>query len=252
MAVEPIRVRGRLIRQAEDGFVCVTDIHNAAGFTKNQKPGDFIRLPQALAIMPVVHDETMGKSHSFKMSNIWRARGGRDGGTYAHPLMALAYAEYLSPKLAVEVKQVFLRYRSGDASLADEVLERSSPEANEWAGRRAITRAVRNQFTSELDRRGVRDPKHYAICTNATYKKLFDGTAKQIRVKRGLPEKASIRDNLNLRELAFLAASEALSVERMEDEDSRGFNECHDATSKSAESIRAAIEMDRKSRKKVA
>jgi hypothetical protein len=55
---------------------------------------------------------------------------------------------------------------------------------------------------------------------------------------------------MDTRELAYLGASEALSVERMEDEESQGFAECHKATSRAASAIRTAIESDRKDRQR--
>jgi len=240
------KIRGRLIRQDEDGFVCVTDIHRAAGFTKNLRPTDFIRLQQTIAIMPVIHEKLVGKNHKFKMSNIWRTKPGPDGGTYAHPLMALAYAEYLSPKLAVEVREVFLRYRAGDATLADEVLEKASAEANEWAGKRALARAVRKGYTATLASHGVSQPADFARCTNATYEGLFGRTAKQLKKERGIAR--NLRDAMDMRELAFVMAAEALSSERIEEEKSGGPVQCRSATSKSARFIRSAIEADRKDR----
>jgi hypothetical protein len=164
--------------------------------------------------------------------------------------LALDYAEYLNPKLAIEVKEVFLRFKAADATLADEVLQRASAEDNEWVAQRAIGRAVRIQYTSELKARGVDEPKQYAICTNTTYQNLFGKSAKELKEERGLPAKGNLRDKLDVRSLAFLGASEALSVERMEDEDSQGFTECHTATARAASAIRGAIESDRKDRQR--
>lgn len=246
MPTTELKLRGRVIRQDEDGFVNLTDIHKAAGFSKNQRPTDFMRLPQARAIFPEVHDKLVGKSHQFKFSNIWRSRTGPDGGTYAHPIIALAYAEYLNPKLAVEVREVFLRYKAGDATLADEVLQKSSAEANEWAGKRALGRAVRKGYTNVLAQHGVALPKDFAICTNATYQGLFGKTAKQLKAEKGT--KGNLRDAMDLREIAFVMAAEALSSERIEGEQSDGATECRIATSKSAKFIRSAIEADRKDR----
>lgn len=36
-------------------------------------------------------------------------------GYYAHPILATAYAGYLAPDLEIEIRQVYLRYRAGDA-----------------------------------------------------------------------------------------------------------------------------------------
>lgn len=244
-------LRGRNIRFDENGLACLNDIHKAAGFTKNRQPAQWSRLPGTLRKMERVLELVVGKSHNFggkDMRLVYRSV--RGSGSFADIRLALDYAEYLNPKLAIEVKEVFLRYKAGDATLADEVLQRASAEDNEWAAKRAIGRAVRLQYTAELKNRGVKEPTHYAACTNATYQNLFGQSAKEIRAAKGLPANANLRDKMDARELAFLGASEALSVERMEDEDSQGFKECHKATSKAAGAIRSAIETDRKDRQK--
>lgn len=246
-------VRGRNVRFDEQGLACLNDIWKAAGYTKNRRPHDWQRLPGTNRKIERVLELITGKSRNYDkadMHRVFRTRRGADGGTYADVRLALDYAEYLNPKLAIEVKEVFLRFKAGDATLADEVLQRASAEGNEWVAKRAIARAIRIQFTDELKNRGVEQPQHYAACTNATYQKLYGMTAKDLKNARGLPANSNLRDNLNTRELAFLGASEALSVERMEDEDSQGFSECHHATSKAASAIRAAIDADRKDRQK--
>lgn len=246
-------IRGRDIRFDENGLACLNDIWKAAGFTKNHRPFDWQRLPGSNSKIERVLELITGKSRNYTkddMRLVFRTRRGADGGTYADVRLALDYAEYLNPKLAIEVKEVFLRYKAGDATLADEVLQRASAEDNEWAAKRAIGRAVRLNYTAELKNRGVEEPKHYALCTDATYRNLFGGSAKDLRKERGLPAKANLRDKMDTRELAYLGASEALSVERMEDEDSQGFTECHKATGRAATAIRTAIEADRKDRQR--
>ncbi|MER8761199.1 KilA-N domain-containing protein [Mesorhizobium sp. M0768] len=244
-----ITVRGRLIREDADGFVCVTDIHSAAGYSKNQRPADFQRLPQWMAIATELHEKLVGKSHQFKTSLIWRSKTGPNGGTYAHPILALAFAEYLSPKLAVEVRETFLRAKQGDATLADEILQKSGSAANEWAAKRALARSARNDYTAMLAGHGVTVPTDFAACTNATYTTLFGKTAKQMKAAKGVPEKSSLRDAMTTKELIFTMASEALSSERIEEENSLGPGECRTATAKSARFIRDAIEGDRRDRR---
>lgn len=246
-------IRGRAVRFDDNGLACLNDIWRAAGYTKNRTPAQWQRLPTTNRKIERVLELIVGKSHNYTkddMRRVYRAYRGANGGTYADVRLALDYAEYLNPKLAIEVKEVFLRYKAGDATLADEVLQRASAEGNEWAAKRAIGRAVRIQYTTELKSRGVAEPKHYALCTNATYENLFGKPAKDLKKAKGLPANGNLRDNLDARELAFLGASEALSVERMEDEDSKGFTECHRATGKAASAIRTAIEADRRDRQK--
>lgn len=243
-------LRGRKIRVDEEGFVCLNDIHKAAGFSKNRRPYDWQRLPTTNPLIIATYERVTGKSRksSFRTSAVFKVVRGL--GSWAHPILAASYAGYLKPELEVEMKEIWLRYKSADATLADEVLDRASPEENEWAARRAMGRAVRGAYTAELKARGVSSGRHYAICTNTTYQGVFGATAKKLKEKKGLKKSASLRDNMSMSELAYLAASEALSVERMDDEDSRGFSECNTATGKSANAIRSAIEADRKDRQR--
>jgi hypothetical protein len=155
-------------------------------------------------------------------------------------------AAYESPKLELEVREVWLRYRAGDATLADEILEHASAEENKWAGTRALARSQRVFFTGVLKKHYV-GGRGYMECTEAAYMTLLDGKSFQIRQRRGLPERANLRDNLSIAELSFVMA-EALAAESIEEQHSLGNDECVDATSASAASIRNAIEADRKSR----
>ena len=246
-------IRGRSVRFDEDGLACLNDIWSAAGFTKNQRPNDWSRLDVTRRKIERVLELITGKSRNYEptdMRRVFRTRRGADGGTYADVRLALDYAEYLNPKLAIEVKEVFLRYKAGDATLADEVLQKASAEDNIWAANRAIGRAARLNFTHELQERGVAEPKHYAMCTDTTYRGLFGLSAKELKAANGMPAKANLRDGMKAKDLAFLAASEALAVERMEDEESQGFTECDRATGRAASAIRGAIEGDRKDRQK--
>lgn len=254
MTAHAIKIRGKNITQDANGLVCLNDIHRAAGFrTKNQSPSDWMRLRTTHSRIERVLKLNTGKSRNWlkdDFKSTYYTKRGAGGGTFVDPRLALDYAEYLNPKLAIEVKEVFLRYKSADPTLADEVLDRATPEENEWAARRAIGRAVRGAYTSELKARGVVSPKHYAICTNTTYQGVFGAPAKKLKEQKGLKPKANLRDNMSMSELAYLAASEALSVERMDDEECQGFNECNTATDRAANAIRSAIEADRKDRQK--
>lgn len=171
------------------------------------------------------------------------------GGTFAHPVLACAYAGYLSPKLEVEVREVWLRYRSGDATLADEILERATPEANEWAGVRALTRTTRNKHTAILQDHGVERPLDFAKITNETYIALFDRPAKQLKASRGLKKGDNLRDKMSLPELTYVMAAESLANERIEETDPHGPTRCQIAVRTSATFIRESIEKDRASRK---
>jgi KilA-N domain len=248
---EDIVIRGRKIRSDVERRVSLNDIHAAAGFEKNRRPHDWIRLPSTSRLIEAVLAKITGKSRLWsknEIRSVYYTLAGNNGGTFADPRVALAYAEYLNPKLAVEVREVFLRYKAADPTLADEVLQRASPEANEWAGARAIGRAERNMFTRTLQGHGV-SGRGFADSTNAIYRSLFDADAKGLRAKKGVTKKSvPLRDHMETKELLFVGAAEHLAGERIEEIDCRGNSECATASMKSASFIRKAIEADRADR----
>lgn len=249
---QPLKIRGRAVRADENGLVCLNDIWRAAGFRKNQRPNDWARLTTTLKRIERVLALITGKSRNYEKADILRVfktKIGTDGGTWADMRLALDYAEYLNPALAIEVKEVFLRYKAADPTLADDIMERSDAAANEWMAKRSLSRAVRLGYTGTLKAHGVEEPRHYAECTDATYQGLFGKRAKQLKAERGIG-KRPLRDALDLKELATVSFAEVLSTDRIEDEDCRGFPECHDATRKVANAVRAMIEGDKKDRQR--
>ncbi|MFG1340950.1 KilA-N domain-containing protein [Xanthobacter autotrophicus] len=246
-------IRGRKVRLDANGLVCLTDIWNAAGKPKNQAPPQWGRYPTTIKLKVALLEKlNMGKSHGsakISVSSVYYAKGGEGGGTFADVRLALSYAETLNAKLALEVKEVFLRYKAADPTLADDVLARATPEANEWAGKRAIGRAVRHRYTDTLQAHGVAGIG-YAQCTDAQYEALFDKRAKDLKKERGLTKSGALRDAMETVELVYIAAAEQLASDRIADELCQGNRECKDASGKSASFIREAIERDKADRKK--
>ncbi|MGL4310738.1 MAG: KilA-N domain-containing protein [Paracoccaceae bacterium] len=244
-------LRGRKIRVDDDGFVCLNDIHRAAGFSTNNRPVDWQRLSTTHALIVATHERIVGKSHQskFRTSDVYRAKSGANGGTWAHPILAAAYAGYLKPELEVEMREVWLRYKAADPTLADDVLSRATDEQNEWAAVRALGRVKRNDFTKALDKHGV-EGFGFGNCTNAVYGALFDATAKKLREVRALPASANLRNAMTKDELVFVMAAETLARQRIEEENPHGNGPCTDATKRSAMRIRNAIDEDTKDRQK--
>lgn len=246
-------IRGRSIRVDENGLTCLNDIWKAAGFTKNQTPGQWGRLPITLRKIERVLKLIVGKSHNYTAEDIrrvYRAKRGADGGTWADVRLALDYAEYLNPALAIEVKEVFLRYKAADPTLADDIMERNDAAANEWMAKRSTARATRLGYTDTLQRHGVEKPAEYAECTNATYLGVFGKRAAQLRADKGLKKSQPLRDAFDLKELATVSFVEVMASDRIDDEACSGFSECHSATLKVSTGVRDMIDRDRKDRQR--
>jgi hypothetical protein len=246
-----LKIRGRAIRSDCNGLICLTDIWEAAGYSVNQKPSDWRSLSSAQSLMVALLDQIAGKSGNktkISVKAIYYAKVGKGGGTFAHPVLACAYAGHISPKLELEVRQTWLRYKAGDATLADEVLERAGPAANEWAGVRALSRTTRNKHVAVLSDHGIKVPVDFANITNETYLALFDKTAKSLKAARGLKKNDNLRDKMGLSDLTYVMAAESLANERIEQTNPQGPTPCQIAVRRSARHIREAIDKDRADR----
>jgi hypothetical protein len=249
--VKELVIRGRTVSADENGLVSLNGIWEAAGFSKNQRPYDWSRLATTQKLVEAVLVRNTGKSRNWTKSEykstIYMQRG-QGGGTFVDVRLALAYAEYLNPKLALEVREVFLRYKIADATLADDILERATPEANEWAGVRALSRSTRNKHTAILQDHGVIAPKDFANITNETYIALFGKRAKSLKAERGLKKNENLRDKMEQSDLIYVMAAENLANERIDQTNPHGPTPCQIAVRRSAQHIREAIEKDRADR----
>jgi hypothetical protein len=249
-AKNPLVLRGKSISEDVNGLICLDDIWELSGAKDTRAPKQWRRTRAASDLiealqLKVTTAHLNGGEAEKPVIRAGRGQGAK--GTFAHPIIAAAYAGYLSPKLEIEVREIWLRYRAGDATLADEVLQRASAEANHWAGVRALARSGRKAFTDTLKAHGVVE-RGYMECTEAVYLTLLGGKSYQLRDKMGLPKKANLRDKLDSGSLAFITAAEALSAERIEEENRQGNRACVEASSIGANAIRTAIETDRRSR----
>jgi hypothetical protein len=231
--------------------ICLNDIWSSGKYGDTQKAHEWWRWEPAQSLAAALLQRLGRKKPFTKLDfrDIYYAKPGTGGGTFAHPVLACAYAAYLSPKLEVEIREVWLRYRAGDPTLADEVMERASPEANLWIATRSEARAIRNTYTATLRDHDVVN-RGFMECTDEAYRKLFDGPAWMLRQQRGLQKGANVRDHMDIVELSAIKLTEALASERITVEDSRGNSECREATGRTASNVRWAIDKERKDRQK--
>jgi hypothetical protein len=245
-----LTIRGRPITEDEHGRICLDDLWELSGEKDTRAPKQWRRTGPASKLINALQLKvtTSHLNDGIGGATVIDAdRGEGVKGTYAHPVLAAAYAGYLNPKLEIEIREVWLRYRAGDATLADDILQRASAEANHWAGVRALARSNRVSFTDTLKAHGVVD-RGYMECTEATYEHLLGGRSYQLRAQRGWPAKANLRDRLRSDELSYVMAAESLIAERIVEEGRTGNDACREAASIGASAIKAAVEADRKNR----
>ena len=192
-----------------------------------------------------VLEENMGIPH------VLRKRQGRTGGSRAHPLAAVSYARFVSPEFHAWANQVILERieERDDAELAvvrahqrAAAIWRRQGRDEKWIQHRLASIPVRHRFTDTLKAHGITEGVEYAACTNAIYKPLLGGTAKEALIELDLPANANLRDHLEVKELAAVSLSEASAEDLIAEHDLRGQAECESACRASASAIAKALD----------
>jgi len=104
----------------DNELVSLTDLHRFAGQSASRHPSLWVRSDEVEAFVQAV-----AKKFKYTKSYVLVPKAGRNGGTWAHWQIALAYAQWLSPELHMACNEVFKQFMEADASLAVSVLERT-------------------------------------------------------------------------------------------------------------------------------
>src|SRR5262245_9472159 len=109
-------LRGRKIGEDENGYVCLNDFWEVGGKPEHLRATEWHRQKRTRALEAALLQRIMVLNHTSSEkrleSTFYVIGRGRSAKTYAHPVLALAYAEDLLPALGVEVREIFLRYRA--------------------------------------------------------------------------------------------------------------------------------------------
>ena len=245
------------VRVDENNLVCITDIYKLAverGMAEgkldprrwSEKSRNIVSGTSGKTSL-VERDgrqfiDSVAKNLNVAANDIYKTKRGKGGGTYAHWQIALAYAKYLSHELHMRVNETYMRAQSGDVTLAAEIAEKQKdPKKTEWLAQRTKAIHARNVLTDTLSRHGVKTGVEIATCTNTVYRHLFHASAKELKEKRGLPEKANLRDNMSRIELAATEFAELLASERIETRNASGIKDCNKHCGQAARIVANAV-----------
>lgn len=96
-----IIIANQVIRQDENDFYCLNDLHKASGGLSKHQPSNWARLADTVELIDEVN-------RSSDMRNaIAVKRGGPDQGTYSCKELVYAYAMWISPKFHLHVIRTF-------------------------------------------------------------------------------------------------------------------------------------------------
>ncbi len=98
-------IAGIEITTDESGRFNLNALHRASALGSSKAPAQWLRTKQAQELVSEVEKQTM----QICIVSV----EGRNGGTFAHELLAISYAGWISPAFQLQVNQVFLDFRTG-------------------------------------------------------------------------------------------------------------------------------------------
>lgn len=228
-------INGAVIRQAENSLVNLTDIFKASGETnQNRDPRQWSRKEGASFIHFVADNLNVPEKHIYKTTR------GKGGGTYAHWQIALAYAKYLSHDLHMHVNEAYMRFKTNDISMADEIANKATPEQQLWLEKRLQGKASRRQFTDTLKDHGVTGIG-YGRCTHAIQTPIMGGSKTYICKTRGLNKNANLRDQMSMEELVATSMAELVASKTITQSGVHGNNPCAQKCRWAAEKVASLL-----------
>ncbi|MCL7941235.1 KilA-N domain-containing protein [Halomonas sp. ATCH28] len=121
-SVHPV-IAGHEITTDERGRFNLNAIHRAGGGEGRKRPSMWIQNQQTKELIQELEAQSrnscfgnadgQGQDKNPGLAPLNTIRGGAYAGTYAHELLAISYAGWISPKFQLQVNQVFLDYRMG-------------------------------------------------------------------------------------------------------------------------------------------
>lgn len=201
-----LNLRGSRIRE-DKGNVCLNDLWERAGKPENQRARDWYRGKRAKSLEKALQARIVEISHKppKDVAGSTYYTVGRGGGalTFAHPVLALDYAEYLNAAIGVEMREIFLRYRADDISLANDILDRIAEQIqeDEFRLKNRSEMTVRNVELAQQGARAGCSEYDYAELHNAGYRGLYNGLeASDIHKLKRLTKSQKILDHMNAAE----------------------------------------------------
>ncbi|MFG6159611.1 KilA-N domain-containing protein [Halomonas sp. 1390] len=135
-AMHPV-IAGHEITTDEHGRFNLNAIHKASGEGDHKRPSKWTVTTQSKEL--VAELETQSPNSGF--APLGAKHGGTGRGTYAHELLAISYAGWISPKYQLQVNQVFLDYRMGRLQRLEQPHE-ALPSPLTAAHQRTLQRAI--------------------------------------------------------------------------------------------------------------
>lgn len=191
-------IRGSKIAQDSNGFFSLTDIWKLSGEKLGKQPAAWRRLPTTQELAAALVLRFSQDWLEATIDALIYTKRGNGAGTFAHIILAVAYAEYLNPALGIEVREIALRVWAGDFSVLDD-FKRGQTEQMQEDYDRVLLRGEIKRYNFDLNAlvkdAGAKLPVQWANFHNFGYKEQYNGeTEDDIHRRKGLKRKQAILD----------------------------------------------------------
>lgn len=119
-------IAGISITTDEQGRYNLNALHKASGGEKKNNPSYWLSLQGTQEL--ILELEQQLSDTEISVSVVQSIKGGINQGTFAHELLAVSYAGWISPKFQLTVNQVFLDYKKGELTPAPKIDNSGLPE----------------------------------------------------------------------------------------------------------------------------
>lgn len=104
-------IAGVEITTDSEGRFNLNALHKASGLGEHKRPSKWLSIdPTKELISELINQSPL---EGLAQNPINAIKGGANPGTFAHELLAISYAGWISPAFQLQVNQVFLDYRTG-------------------------------------------------------------------------------------------------------------------------------------------
>lgn len=131
-------IAGISITTDKEGRYNLNALHKASGGEKKNNPSYWLSLQGTQEL--ILELEQQLSDTEISVSVVQSIKGGLNQGTFAHELLAVSYAGWISPKFQLMVNQVFLDYKKGELK---NILKPSKSYLPEYRQAKAIELSVR-------------------------------------------------------------------------------------------------------------
>ena len=146
-------IAGISITTDKEGRYNLNALHKASGLGGNKAPAQWLRTQTAQDLIEEVKKETVqdpivSTDVQKCTSPIITVKGGINQGTFAHELLAVSYAGWISPKFQLMVNQVFLDYKKGELKNIQKPFKSYLPEYRQAKAIELSVRALDKMFSN--------------------------------------------------------------------------------------------------------